>query len=229
MNSILRKLIFGKNEHNASIRFSFLTQQKHILRKIWENENHNDAGLERLLRLFLIAIQFIFPGLYIRELFRKNGITYSNLAIELYVLCKLLFPVFIFYVDQSHNPIFQAIGIYLVIETLTYISSLVFTDDIKYETRSVNRSVLLIFLNYIEITLQFSLLYSGFKMLSPNATTDIDFIYFSFITSASLGYGDIFPISQAGKILACFQSFLLLIFVVLFFNYFGNKRLKASE
>jgi len=229
MKSILRKLIFGKTENNLSIGVSFLIQQKNILGKIWDNENHNDAGLERFLRLFLIAIQFIFPGLYIRELFRKSGITSSNLAIEVYVLSKLLYPIFIFYLGKSHNPIFQVIGIYLVSETITYVSSLVFTDDIKYETRSINRSILLIFLNYVEISLQFALLYSGYKMLSPNAITDLDFIYFSFITSASLGYGDIFPMSQAGKLLACFHSLLLLIFVVLFFNYFGNKRMRGSK
>jgi hypothetical protein len=195
------------------------------LELVWENAHYNDTGIERIFRLFLIGIQFLYPGIYIREIFSKRGLTFKNLAIEFYVLAKLFFPVFVFAFDGAHHPLFLGLSIYFVSETITYISALVFTSDLKYETRSANRTLLMLFLNYIEISLQFSLVYAGFNMLSEGAITAIDHVYFSFITSASVGYGDIHPITQAGKLLVCWQSFLLVVFVVLFFNYFSSKRL----
>ena len=225
----IRKLVFGKSEHNLVIKHSVLWQQKQNLLKVWENESHNDIGLERIFRLFLIGVQFFFPGIYIRNIISKWGLTYKNLAIECYVLAKLVYPLFILYFHQSHQIVFLSLSFYFLVETSTYIASLVFTPDIFYESRSVNRTILLLFLNYIEISFQFALLYSGFQMLTPNAVTGIDFIYFSFVTSASIGFGDIYPVTQAGKLLVCAQSFLLLIFVVLFFNYFSSKRIHPNK
>jgi len=221
----VKKLFFGKPEHNTAIKHSILNNQRKSLKLIWENENYNDTGLERIFRLFLIVIQFVFPGIYISEIFARKGLTYKNLAIELYLLIKLLFPILVFICHGKHNPVLLGLSIYFVSETITYVASLVFTSDLNYETRSPNRVILLLFLNYIEISFQFSVLYAGFDMLSSSAVTAIDFIYFSLITSASIGFGDIHPVTQAGKLLVCCQSFLLLVFVVLFFNYFNSKRL----
>lgn len=220
-----KKLFFGKSEHNTAINHSIIGLQWRNLELVWENAHYNDSGIERIFRLFLIGVQFFYPGIYIREIFSRRGLTFKNLAIEFYVLAKLLFPVFVFAFDGAHHPFLLGLSIYFVSETITYISSLVFTSDLKYETKSANRTILLLFLNYIEISLQFSMLYAGFNMLSEGAKTAIDYIYFSLITSASVGFGDIYPISQAGKLLVCCHSFLLVVFVVLFFNYFSSKRL----
>ncbi|MBU2046060.1 MAG: potassium channel family protein, partial [Bacteroidetes bacterium] len=51
----------------------------------------------------------------------------------------------------------------------------------------------------------------------------IDAIYFSFITSSTVGYGDIHPISDVGKILSIVQIFSSISFLVLFFNFFSGK------
>jgi hypothetical protein len=220
----LKKLFFGKPEHNTTIAKSVVDGQLENLRKIWENENHNDTGLERILRLFLLSIQFLFPGIYIREIFSKRGLTYKNLAIEFYVLFKFFFPLVILFTEKSHSPVLLFLTVYLLTETVTYLGSLVFTSDIQNQTRSANRTILLLFVNYLEISLQFGVLFAGFDALTPNATTPIDYIYFSFVTSASVGFGDIHPTTQLGKMMVCCQSFLFLIFVVLFFNYFSSKR-----
>jgi len=220
-----RKLFFGKDLDNTPILNSALKNQIVNLKKIWENEHHNDTGLERIFRLFLIVIQFVFPGIYIREFFSRKGLTFKNLSIELYVLLKLIYPILVFFLGVSNTIYAVTLSIYFLVETVTYISSLVFTSDLKYQSRSANRTILLLFINYLEISLQFSVLYAGFNMLSASAVTGVDYIYFSFVTSASIGFGDIYPITQAGKILVCCQSFLLVIFIVLFFNYFRGKKI----
>jgi hypothetical protein len=48
-------------------------------------------------------------------------------------------------------------------------------------------------------------------------------VYFSFVTCATIGFGDVYPVTPFGKVMVCFQSLLLLVFVVLFLNFFTSK------
>jgi len=191
---------------------------------VWENDRHNDIGLERLLRLFLISIQFFFPGIYIRHIFGHKGSTYKNLAIEFYILMKVISPILIFYFHLTCNPFFLFLSVYFLLETVLYIAALVFVSDMFSHIRSSNRSILLLLFNYIELSFNFAVVYSGFDMLTKNAVSGIDYLYYSFVTSASLGYGDIHPITNAGKLLVCAQSFIFLVFVVLFINFFSGRK-----
>jgi hypothetical protein len=226
MNQFLFKLIFGKPEHNLLSDEPVLQKHWKYLVGVWENDRHNDIGLERLLRLFLIAVQFLFPGIYIRHIFGNKGLTYKNLAIEVYVLGKLLFPLMVFNFELAHHPIFLFCAVYFLLETVLYIAALVFVSDMFSHTRSSNRAILLLLFNYIEITFEFAVMYRGFDWLDQKARTAIDFLYFSFVTSASLGYGDIHPVTNGGKLMVCAQSFIFLVFVVLFINFFSGGRNK---
>lgn len=220
------KLVFGKPEHNLNETGSVLKKHQNDLKKVWNNEQHNDTGIERILRLFLLTIQFLFPGLYIRDFFRGFGMTYKNFAVEVYILAKLAFPFACFFFDIQHSLWVLGLALYFLAETITYVAVLVFVSDIGHETKSTNRAILLLLLNYLELTFNFSLLYAGFKLLNEKAITAIDYFYFSFITSSTIGYGEIVPVTQGGKILVSCQSFLFLVFVVLFINYFSHHRPK---
>ena len=83
--------------------------------------------------------------------------------------------------------------------------------------------MLLLFLNYIEIVFDFAVLYATGNYLNKGFDHWFDSIYFSVITSATIGYGDYFPVESLGKFLVCAQSFITLVFVVLFLNFFNNK------
>jgi hypothetical protein len=227
IGKFLYKLLFGKPEHNLPIEDGILVRQWGYLKGVWENDRHNDVGLERIMRLFLICIQFFFPGLYIRHIFARYGLTYKNLAIELYIIFKLIFPLWVLFSDEHHNLYFQFLSMYFLLETILYIAALVFVSDMFASTRSSNRAILLLLFNYMEITFNFALIYCGFDLLSENAIRPVDFLYFSFVTSASLGFGDIHPVFDGGKILVCAQSFIFLVFVVLFINFFNGRRQKT--
>ena len=67
------------------------------LYRVWRNKGYRDFGLERIIRLFLVASQFLFPGVYIRHLGVKyGGFLGKRLATELYILVKLLLPILFF-------------------------------------------------------------------------------------------------------------------------------------
>lgn len=67
---------------------------------------------------------------------------------------------------------------------------------------------------YLFMGLFFATLCTFHFVISPNAYTNIgphiedDFIYYSFITLTTLGYGDIIPISQLAKTLAWIEAYL---------------------
>lgn len=80
--STLRKLIFS-NLPETKLDHSVLCNQCKRLKEIWNNEGtaeSNAIASERFLKLFLIAAQFAFPGIYIRAIFGKFGMLWKNMA-----------------------------------------------------------------------------------------------------------------------------------------------------
>ncbi len=164
--------------------------------------------------------QFLYPGIYIRNRFGKQGSTYRKLAIEFYVLLKLIFPLLSLFSGWYTNMIILTITGYLLSETIFYIATLFFASEIFDEPRSSKRSILLLFLNYIEITFDFAVIYGGLNLLQGKAHSRLDFIYFSFMTSSTIGFGDIYPTTDHGKYVVIVHSIIFLFFIVLFLNFF---------
>ena len=221
--SFFRKLFFGRPEDNLRSAYSVIRRQRLNLYKVWNNETHNDIGLEKILRLFLIVQQFLYPGIYIRNHFGRQGSTYKKLAIELYVLLKLIFPLASLFSGWYTNIYIQAITGYLLSETIFYVATLFFASEIFDEPRSSKRSILLLFLNYIEISFDFAVIYGGLGLLRGTAHSRLDFVYFSFMTSSTIGFGDIYPTTDHGKLVVILHSVIFLFFIVLFLNFFTRS------
>jgi hypothetical protein len=223
MREFMKKLLLGRPENNIINKHSSLKNQWLNFQKVWNNEKHDDIGIEKILRLLLVIIQFVFPGIYIRDYFGRKGSTWKNLAIEFYVLFKATLPLFFFISGLYKNKIIIGLTIYFLIETVCYISTLIFVSDLFRKPHSYQRSVLLLFFNYIEIVLDFAIVYGGLNLLKDKASSITDVIYFSFVTSATIGYGDIYPTCELGKILVILQSLIFLVFIILFLNFFTSK------
>ncbi|WP_227873930.1 potassium channel family protein [Flavobacterium nackdongense] len=219
----MKKLFLGNLAKIPKPEYNPVQKRVMNIKAIWNNNHQNDNGIEKIVRLFLSSSQLLFPGVYIKYLAYLKGYEYRDLALDLYVILKIAFPLFILiYEWQSYHYVIY-IMIYLLLETVLYIPTLIFASDIISKPRSYKRSMLLLFLNYIEIIFSFGVLYSCGNYLNKPFTHWFDAIYFSTINSASIGYGDFYPITIIGKILATAQAFLFLFFVVLFLNFFTAK------
>ena len=223
MKKVLHKLFFGKPEYNTPLSTSAYELYTSNLRKIWNNEKHQDIGFEKILRLCLVAVQIIFPGIHIRNIFGKYGLIKRNVAIEFFVLFKTLLPV-VFLATGLYNNLFAVIiSSYLLAETVCYVSSLIFVADMFVRPRSYRRNILMLFFNYMEISLCFAVVYGGLHLLGEQPKNYFDYIYFSIVTSTTIGYGDIHPVTTLGKAMVCLQAVLVVAFIVLFLNFFGSK------
>jgi hypothetical protein len=225
MKQFLKKLLLGKITKKDRVRFNLNPIQKRILniRAIWNNDHQDDNGIEKVVRLFLSISQLLFPGVYIKYFAEKRGYGYQDLAMDIYVLAKVAFPLLILIYDWQEYKIIIWLMIYLLLETILYIPTLIFASDMLSRPRSYKRSMLLLFFNYIEIVITFGVLYSCGNHMNMPFKTWYDPIYFSMITSASIGYGDFVPVTAYAKFLVSVQALFFLSFVVLFLNFFSNK------
>jgi hypothetical protein len=223
MKSILKKLLLGNLSKIPKPEYNPVQKRIMNIRAIWNNNHQDDTGIEKIVRLFLSSSQLLFPGVYIKYLASLRGYEYRDLALDFYVLLKVSFPLLILiYQWQSYHFVIW-IMIYVLLETVLYIPTLIFASDMFSKPRSYKRSMLLLFLNYIEIILAFAVLYSCGNYLNKPFDYWFDAVYFSTITSSTIGYGDFYPVTTIGKILASVQALLFLFFVVLFLNFFSAK------
>jgi hypothetical protein len=223
MKAILFKLFFGKPEYNKPEKASAYRLLIINLASIWNNNKHHDIGFEKILRLFLVGIQIFFLGIHIRNFFGKFGTIKRNVAVEFFVLFKTILPLFFMYTGLYHYNFAIITSLYFLTETICYVASMIFVSDIFVKPRSYRRNILMLFFNYLEIALGFSVVYAGLHLLSNDQLPALDYIYFSIITSTTIGYGDLHPIVPLGKIVVCIQAIVVVAFIVLFLNFFGSK------
>lgn len=225
IKQFFKKLLLGKITLKDRTRFNLNPIQKRILniRAIWNNDHQEDNGIEKIIRLFLSISQLLFPGVYIKFLADKINYQYQDLAMDVYILAKVFFPVLILIYGWQDNAFLVGIMVYTLLETLLYIPTLIFASDMLSRPRSYKRSMLMLFFNYIEIVISFAVLYSCGNNMNKPFENWFDPIYFSMVTSSSVGYGDFIPITIYAKVLVCFQAIFFLAFVVLFLNFFSGK------
>ena len=221
--SILKKLLVGKVSNSYKPKFNPIQKRILNIKSIWNNDHQDDNGIEKIVRLLLSSSQLLFPGIYIKYLASKIGPEYQDLIMDIYILLKVVFP-FVILINELQSSVFLIyLMTYILIETLMYIPTLIFASDLFTRPRSYKRSMLLLFLNYIEIVVSFGVLYTIGNNMNKPFEHWFDPVYFSIISSNSIGFGDYYPITTYGKMLASIQALFFLSFVILFLNFFSTK------
>jgi ABC-type Na+ efflux pump permease subunit len=221
--SIFKKLLVGKVSTTYKPKYNPIQKRILNIKSIWNNDHQDDNGIEKIVRLLLSSSQLLFPGIYIKNAACKVGHEYQDLVMDIYILLKVAFPILILSNNLQSNTFLIYLMIYVLAETLMYIPTLIFASDLFTRPRSYKRSMLLLFFNYLEIVVAFGVLYTlGNNMNKPFAHW-FDPIYFSLVTSNSIGFGDYYPITTYGKVLVSMQALFFLSFVILFLNFFSTK------
>ncbi len=223
MKKVLKKLLLGDKERGPRIATGTIDKRIKNIKVIWNNDHHDDIGIEKIFRLFLAASQFLFPGIYIKHFFGKKGSDIQDLAVDGYVLLKVIFPLTLLYFNWLPIPIALFLIVGFMSETLLYVPTLIFASDFFARPSSYRRSMLMLFLNYFEIAFGFGFIYTTGLYLNQPFGTWYDPIYFSITTLGTIGFGDFYPVTGIGKFLVCTQSIVFLAFVVLFINFFSNR------
>jgi hypothetical protein len=188
--------------------------------------NYEKGFIEPIFRLFLNILGALSLGVLIRITFSTK---YRSLFTDFYVLIK---PLLLYYIlrNNLYNSgcigdvsFFVYVSFYFVIETIVYNLSTIFNSENFFKPKSYKRKIILLFINYVEINFGFAVIYLANTLLNTSCKNYSDAIYFSFITSATVGFGDIYPISAFGKQLASIQTINFIIFTVILLSFFASK------
>jgi hypothetical protein len=226
MKRIIKQLFWGFSKAELFDTQNAFTKQVQLISDIWQNPNLDSFGIERLVRLFLATTQLFVPVMLIKVVFEKWGYFERKLAVETYLLFKIAFPLCCIF-QEWYNYIALIINVLFLCETLLYLANLVFLSDVT-KPHSYRRALLFVFLNYIEIALGFAALYdylNKYNLFSANHAfqNKLEPIYFSFVTAASIGYGDFVPATSIGEFLVILQSLIFFLFVAIFMGFFVGK------
>ncbi|MCJ7572535.1 MAG: potassium channel family protein [Candidatus Thermoplasmatota archaeon] len=198
-----------------------------LIKKIWINkypEKTERYPLSILEKFFMSLFIFIrsFSLVHIKDFFKEYNIK-SEIS-EFYVVIWLLFLIYLLYNPIICSSFLFIIVFYRLIDGLNYRLCIIFVDRYAedWNVRSVNRSLIILMLNYFEIVIGFAILYLTTKSIGYSETntiisTPLEGIYFSTITLTTLGYGDLNPINSTGQLLSVIEpifGFVLIVLVV---------------
>ena len=195
------------NPRNAAKR------QWQLVKDLWHARSDGYShlfGIEWFTLTFLAVIQFLLPTLYFRTFFGRK---YEDrkLTIEKWAIGKpVVLCAFLFFAKDV--GISAYLGAYSLADLYAYLLGLVFLKDYYSRPISHNRNLILLQVNFLESACAFALLYQGTHSLQTSAGISVnqplDILYFSFITAATVGYGDIIPTSRSIPILQVLASFV---------------------
>ncbi len=227
--NFFKKIFIGNIDNVLSQKpNSAIKVQIKNIKTVWNSEKYKDFGMERLLRLFLIIIQFIFPGLYIRTISGRTNALTRKIWNEIYVFLKILLYLLFLFFFPIHCW-YSYVCFYLMVETICYLLGLIFLDTEYRTAASYRRNLLMALVNFVEITLGFAAIYyCSFKESIKELSTSVDAIYFSFVSATTTGFGDMVPTTAWAKIICVFQTFVSFLFAVFIIGiYISNLNKKG--
>jgi len=221
--------------------FNAIKSEYKLIGDIWggrypDTDMYELSFLEKLIMSMLVFIRS-FSIVHLKSLFLskkiRSQISESYVLVWFVTLCFLLaFP--------SNAIWFPFPIIYRLIDGFNYRLCIVFVDRYKegWGLRSLNRSFMLLLINYLEMIIGFAALYIYTGSIGaenmPPITGSWEAFYFSVVTITTLGYGDFSPICETGQFLVAAQTLMGIVFIMLVVSTFltgisGIKNLKDGE
>lgn len=198
-----------------------LSELPSILKSLYY-EDYGVYGFEKILAIFLTAIKIIFPMFWIRNRSKNKGYAFRNTMLELYLIfkCTVLFMILKMWWFGNFG---LAITLYFLTDIILYLMGIMFLPSMYNHNSNFNKNFLHLLLNLTEIVFGFSILYlatSALSMANGAVPNWIDAIYFSIVTFATIGYGDITTATHAGKLLVSGQVIISFLFVTIIVSRF---------
>ncbi|WP_182220216.1 ion channel [Rugamonas fusca] len=159
------------------------------------------------------------PAMVVRWIAGKISRMARKLSIEVYVLLKTCGAVFALFGGLWAGNLYVILCTISLVDLFSNILAIVLLRNFWHAPLSLNRTLISLGLNFIEFTAWFAGLYLHFDALrfgSASVTDSFSAYYFSVITSATIGYGDIVPTFDGRKlvVIEAFCSFIFLAVVV---------------
>lgn len=214
-------------------KYTTLSKHLDIIKEVWSATSkrcERIVFLERIFLLLLCVALMLTPGLWVRHFGGFQSRVSRKIANEIYVLSKTALAIAILNFDLVSLTGISYLVAWLLADVFINLAGYIFLRNFWQNPYSWNRSVLLILINFIEYTAWFSCLYLSNEYLrfdSKIVTSAIDAIYFSVVTAATVGYGDITPASS-GRWLVTLEIICSLFYMATVVSYFVSNMSKVE-
>lgn len=188
-NTILTKYktYFSQNE-----KVVFQTSKEAHYRYLKEiklnDEKRGYFTLAKSIRLLLIYIRIAFlPLMYLKDFFGKESWQKRRKTVEFITLTKSVLPIclgislqlFSFFNCVVPKPVVWFLiflTLYCLLDTLTYLLLLIIMSDIQRPSANIIRSIIMLFINYIEVGSEFAFLYTIFYKINFLQALELSFL-----------------------------------------------------
>ena len=117
------------------------TQRLHIKKLRFSNY----YGIEWLLRFLLIILRYTTISLYLYQIIKFLNYPHNKIVMEIYVFIKMILPIAFFVFSIYSNKAVFYLNLYLMVESILIVSSIIINYDIVGPPdsfiRSINRSL----------------------------------------------------------------------------------------
>lgn len=188
--------------------------------------------LERLVLFLLSLVFFLCPSMFVRFLAGRISRTTRKLAIEFYVLGKTIAALALLFFGYWPAKWYPFVSVILLVDLFVNIVAIVLMRGIWRAPLSLNRTLISLGFNFTEYTAWFAGLYLHSQCLLQDGAKISDPVaayYFSVVTAATVGYGDVIPSSSGRGIVLC-EILCSLIFLAIIVAYIiGSLNLSKED
>jgi voltage-gated potassium channel Kch len=174
----------------------------------------------------------LLPAMLVRLIGGKFGYLGRKLAIDFWVIAKPAALLAFLLLGLTCRRWVMIFAVVALVDLYAYLLGLVFLRPFYTKPASYGRSVLSLSINFLEAALAFSILYLNTGALAgPLGTVRSwsEAIYFSIITAATVGYGDIKPATDTGHALVVAQVLSSLFFLAIALTTFVSGLSSSSD
>lgn len=152
------------------------------------DEKRGYFTLAKSIRLFLMYIRIIFlPLMYLKDFLGKESWQKRRKTVEFITLIKAALPIcfgtllqlfsfFKFTMPEPLKWILIFLTLYCLLDTLTYLLLLIIMSDIQRPSANIIRSIIMLFINYIEVGGEFAFLYTIFYKIDFLQALELSFL-----------------------------------------------------
>lgn len=158
-----------REDRKVVFQNSFMAHMRYLNEIIRYDKKRGYFATARLIRILLMAVRFLFmPVMLIKDVRGTVDWEKRRRVVERLALAKVTLPVIFwmfwnygFFIQNMtlHEIVFPGIIIYSISDTITYLMTLILMADIQRPSANIIRSMIMLLVNYIEVSLGMSYLY----------------------------------------------------------------------
>lgn len=155
--------------HRVVYQKSWQSQIRYIKNIVKYDETRGYFAVAKMMRIVLAVFRLIFvPILCLKDIFGKYDWQLRRKVTEFITVTKLLIPFGIYGLIHigcidikgvNLLILYSGLTLYCVADTITYLLALIFFADIQRPSANIIRSMILLLINYLEVSLEIAVLY----------------------------------------------------------------------